>query len=202
MCRGGLTLKAEARKMFSKYRVENFIMSSRTYLYLDSTEDREKLIAEIRRVRASVLRVIDIVPEADWYTPRYHNWSLGAMLGHLNMMDNLTLLLIQAALLNLRPPVPMRLVNPLNHWMARVYQNRVVESSRRSAIKNEKRIADFILRLPVDQFSKMVYYSPFEQYTTVEKALQDYYVYHWQEHLNTLMTVEGIQQPPERSDSA
>lgn len=175
-------------------------MNQRTYLYLDSTEDRERLIAEIKRVRAAVLRVTESVPEADWYTPRYHGWSLAAMLGHLNTMDNITLLLIQMALLSIRPPVPMQMVNMLNNGMAKVYQNRLVPASRQSALKNEARIAAFILRLPVEKFSKEVYYSPGEQYTTVEKALQDFYVYHWQEHLNTLRSVEGIQQPPERTD--
>lgn len=176
-------------------------MENRTYIYLDSAEDREKLISEMKRVRAAVLRLVDSVPEADWYTPRYHNWSLAATLGHLNTIDNLGLILIQVSLLNIRPPVPMSIANRLNDAMARIYQNRLVLSSKKSIIKNEQRIADFIMRLPVDQFSKSVYYSPFEQYTTVEKILQDFYLYHWQDHLQTMRMVEGIQQPPERSDS-
>jgi hypothetical protein len=175
-------------------------MDSRNYIYLDSMEDRQGLVAEVKRVRAAVLSVADVVPESEWYTPRYHNWSLGAMLGHLTSMDGITLLLIQSALLNIRPPVPMSIVNRLNNWMAGVYQNRLVEGSKKSAMKNEARICDFIMRLPIHQMSKSVYYSPFEQYTTVEKALQDFYVYHWLEHLHTMRSVEGIQQPPERSD--
>jgi hypothetical protein len=171
-------------------------MDSRTYVYLDSEQEREQLIREIRQVRAAVLQIVDIVPQSEWYTPRYHGWSLAAMLGHLNTADQCALLLIQAALLGIRPPVHMPTVHRANAWMSRVYRARRVDTSRQSISKTEARIAAFIRRLPVSQFSKSVYYPPFEQYTTVEKALQDYFIYHWQEHLQTLRKVEGIPQPP------
>ncbi|HEX2621719.1 MAG TPA: hypothetical protein VHL11_16290, partial [Phototrophicaceae bacterium] len=106
-----------------------------------------------------------------------------------------------AALLNIRPVIHLNLVNQMNDLLARVYQKRLVETSRRGALKNEQRIANFIRYLPIDKFSKSVYYPPFEQYTTVERILQDYFVYHWQEHLQTMLTAEGIQHPPERSDT-
>lgn len=169
----------------------------RPYIYLDTEADRTRLITDLGRIRSTVLNMIEVVPEAEWYTSRYHGWSLAAMLGHLNTVDNLAMLQIQVALLNIRPMIPLGLVNWSNGWMARIYQRRLVATSRQSIVKNEKRIADFILRLPVDRFSKAVYYPPFEQYTTVERVLQDYFVFHWQEHLQTMLRVEGIQQPPE-----
>jgi hypothetical protein len=169
----------------------------RPYIYLDTEADRMQVMTELARIRVSVLNVIEIVPETEWYTPRYHGWSLAAMLGHLNTVDNLAMLQIQAALLNIRLAIPLGLVNWSNGWMARLYQRRLIAASRRGIVKNEKRIADFIRYLPVDKFSKAVYYPPFEHYTTVERALQDYFIFHWQEHLQTMLRVEGIQQPPE-----
>ncbi|MBC8098521.1 MAG: DinB family protein [Armatimonadetes bacterium] len=169
----------------------------RTYRYLDSAEDRQQLIAEIRTMRAAVLRVAAGVPEAEAYTPRYHGWSLAAMLAHLHIADRFALLVIQAALLNIYPRIPMRWINQANGISAPRTQIRNLAVCKADIAHMEPRIAAFITRLPVERFSKPVYYPPIEAYTTVEKALQDYFVYHWQEHLTTMCAVEGIPQPPQ-----
>ncbi len=174
----------------------------RTYRYLDTLEDRQQLAQDVAQVRAAVLAVVDQIPEYEHYLPRYHGWSPAAMLGHLNTVDNLARWQIQAALLGIHPRVSMGLINRMNGLMAKVYRTRLVTTSTRNIQRNERRIIDLIMRLPMQQYSKSVYYAPFEMYTTVERVLQDYFVYHWQEHLQTMHIVEGIPLPPEpRSDS-
>jgi predicted alpha/beta-fold hydrolase len=172
------------------------------YIYLDTEEDRKQLIVDIARARLAVLRIVDAVPQDDWYKARYHGWSLGAMLGHLNLADNLSMLLIQAALLGVRPAVPMLLVHRLNHISTRLFQKRLIESSTRSMRRNEKRIADFIMHLPMEKFSVPVFVPTQQKRSTVERAIQDLFLYHWHHHLRTMREVEGLEQPPERSDYA
>jgi hypothetical protein len=171
----------------------------RVYLYLDDVPERQHLIDEIAKVRQDVLRVIERVPEADYYTPRYHGWSLAAMLGHLNLVDQLSIRLIQAALLGFRPTVSLGMLNRSNDFMARVYRKRLVRTSLRSMERNEKRIAELIHHLPVGKFSKSVFHPGQQQYITIERALQDLFLYHWHDHLRTMHEVEGIQ-PSARSE--
>ncbi|MCU0499169.1 MAG: hypothetical protein MUF87_17590 [Anaerolineae bacterium] len=166
----------------------------RNYIYLDGDEERQQLIGQIAKVRLDVLRVVENVPADLWYTPRYHNWSLGAMLGHLNLADRLSLWLIQAALLRIRPRIPLSLVNQANDFMANVYRNRLIDASKRDMQRNEKRITTLIQHLPEDKLALGVYHPALGIETTVERALQDLYVYHWIEHLHTMQSVEGLPQ--------
>lgn len=169
-----------------------------TYRYLDTEADRQRLIEDIRRMRRAVLQMTEIVPQDKWYEPRYHDWSLAAMLGHLQLMDRLLILNIQLALVGIRFPVPLSMVDNLNNVMARVYQNRVVETSVRGIHRLESNIADFILRLPMDKFTVQVYYPPLNKYLTIEQALQVFFLNHWQAHLQTMREVEGIHYEPPR----
>lgn len=161
--------------------------------YLDSENDRRQLLDEFRQVRRAVISMTETVPEDKWYEPRYHNWSLAAMLGHLQMMDNLNLWLIQLALVGVRPPVPITLVNQWNDTMARVFQRRVVKTTVKGIQKQEKVLEDFIMNLPIDKFTAQVYYPPLNKYLTIEQALQVMFLHHWQNHLQTMLDVEGIQ---------
>ena len=171
-----------------------------TYRYLDAQEDREALIKDIQQVRQEVMRMSEIVPEEQWYEPRYHGWSLAAMLGHLQLMDRLNMWLIQAALLGLRPAISTTLVNQLNDFMARIYQRRLMEASLRGLERSQRRIEDFIMHLPVDRFTVQVFHPPSNKYLTVEQALQVLFLYHWQEHLKTMREAEGMSyQPPQDS---
>jgi predicted phosphohydrolase len=134
-----------------------------SFRYLDSEDDRRLLLKDIRQVRRAVIEMTETVPEAQWYTARYHGWSLAAMLGHLQMMDNLNLLLIQLALVGMRVPVSMNLVNSLNNVTARIFQQRLTTATIRGIEKKERQLADFILRLPIDKFTVQVYYPPHTQ---------------------------------------
>ena len=168
-------------------------MLEQDYRYLDSEADRRLLMADIREVRRAVLQMTDVVPEAKWYEPRYHDWSLAAMLGHLQFMDSINLLLVKMALLNIRLPVPASAVNQLNDTLSRVFQRRVVEASVRGIKSHETVIEDFVMTLPIDKFTRQVFYPPEGKTLTVEQAIQVLFLFHWRHHLETMREVEGIQ---------
>ncbi len=170
------------------------------YVYLDSEQDRKQLITKIKEVRREVLALIDAMQDTDYYEPRYHGWSLAATIAHLNMSDSLGMLLIRAALVGIPVRVSAQQNDSINDFMAKVFKRRLVTTSRQSVEKNQKRIADLILTLPMDRFSRTVY-MPGQGDLTIEKALQYLYLFHWQHHLNIMREVEGIQ-PPESRDSA
>jgi hypothetical protein len=164
-------------------------------LYLDSPQDRQEIIKRVALVRSAVNIVIEQVPPTDWYTPRYHGWSVAVMLAHLNWVDRLALFTLQAALLNIKPRVSMAAVDRMNDFTARWFAQRTVESSQRTTHKNIKRIEDFITYLPMHKLSKAVFYPPENEYLTVEKALQHYFIGHWAYHLHEMLAVDPIERP-------
>ncbi|HLV36972.1 MAG TPA: hypothetical protein VKY59_17745 [Spirillospora sp.] len=164
-----------------------------SFRYLDSEADRQRLLEDVREVRRAVISMTETVPEEKWYEPRYHGWSLAAMLGHLQMMDNLNMLLIQLALVGVRLPISGYLVDSLNDMMARVFQRRLVSTTVRGIEKKEKAIEKFIRDLPIEKFTLQVFYPPMNKYLTIEQALQVLFLHHWQSHLQTMLDVEGIQ---------
>jgi hypothetical protein len=187
-----------------KYRKQEFeaFLMSRTYRYLDGEAERQELVNDIRRVRRSVIQLAESIPEARRYEPRYHGWTLGAMLTHLHIVDQLSMFSMQMALLGLHPPVPTILVNQFNDLTARLFQKRVVETTLGGMRAYEDKIVHLILHLPINKFSKSVYDVASESYITIERALQGAFYYHWQEHLLTLQKGEGIYyEPPERYDT-
>ena len=175
--------------------------SNQTYRYLDTEEDRRALLEDMHQVRKAVIATARMVPEELWYTPRYHEWSLGAMLGHLMLMDTFNLWLVQAGLLSLRPQVPSGTLDQFNDWMAKIFQKRVVASSIKNIERKEKKLDEFILQLPIDKFTNQIYYPPTGESLTIERAVQTLFVHHWQEHLQTMLDVEGIQDPRDTSAS-
>jgi hypothetical protein len=98
--------------------------------------------------------------------------------------------------------VPSPVLHGFNSLSARIFQKRLTDTTIRGIRKVEGRIADFILRLPVDRFTTPVWDPGSDQYLTVERALQVAFLFHWQEHLLTLQKVEGVYyEPPERFDT-
>ena len=169
-----------------------------TYRYLDSEVDRQQLMDDTRRVRRQVVQMTELVPQDKWYEPRYHEWSLAAMLGHLQVMDKLMMMNIQAALMGIRFPIPITMVNQFNDTMARIYKNRVIGTTLRGMQKFETTLADFVVRMPMDKFTVQVYHPPSNKYLTVEQALQVFFLHHWQGHLQTMREVEGLHYEPPR----
>jgi|FLYN01.1.fsa_nt_gi hypothetical protein len=165
---------------------------NRMYRYLDDLADREDLIADIRRVRRVVLQVMDYVPRDKWYEPRYHNWTPAAMLGHLHLMDNFLLYWTQLALVGIHPRISPGMRDRFNDTMARVFKNRLVETTIKGIQGNEGRICDFILHLPMERFTRQVFSPVWQTYLTVEQGLQEFFLYHWQDHLNTMREVEDL----------
>jgi len=172
----------------------------RDYRYLDTEVERKQLVDDIKQVRHSVIQLAQSIPESRHYEPRYHGWSFAATLAHLHLTDNICLLDIQLALIGFRPAIPSSLWDRFNDITTGIFRQRLVETTVRGIQKHEKRIADFILRLPVDKYSKEVYDPPLNKYLTVEQALQEFFLYHWHGHLKTMRETEGISyEPPERS---
>ena len=169
---------------------------SREFRYLDSDAERQDLVADIRHVRQSVIQMAESVPPERAYEPRYHGWSLAALLAHLNTIDNFALFAIKLSLLGIRPPLSPNLLDQFNDFTAHLFHRRIVATTIREMKTNEARIIDFIMTLPMDRFSREVYHPPSQSYLTVEKALQQYFLFHWQEHLQTLRRVEGIYYEP------
>jgi hypothetical protein len=168
----------------------------RDYRYLDGEAERLALIEDIKQVRRDVLRVADLVPKDKHHEPRYHGWSLGAMLGHLQLMDNLSMWVIELGILGVRVPVSAPLVDSFNDWMAGIYRGRVVETTIRGIQKKEKGIEEFVMRVPVDKFTRLVYHPILQVDLTVEQALQEVFLYHWREHLETMRKVDDMHYEP------
>ncbi len=174
------------------------------YRYLDTDADRRSLVAAIQRARRQVIELTERVPRDKWYEPRYHGWSLAAMLGHLQLMDNLSLALIKMALVGFRPPVPAVALNGLNDAMAGIYRRRLVETTVKGIRQQEKAIASFIMELPIERYTVQVYYPPASRYLTVEQAVQALFLFHWEGHYQTMAQAEGIyyEPPPGRDTMA
>lgn len=173
----------------------------RDYRYLDSEEDRRRLVEDIKRVRLDVQRMVNLVPDAKWYEPRYHGWSLAALLGHLQLMDTLSLRAMQLALLGLRLPLPEAALNRFNDLTANVFKRRLVSTTIRGIQRDEKRVTDFVLQLPMERFTRTVYHPALSTYLTLEQAMQEFFYFHWMGHLKTMRQVEDIfYEPPTRGE--
>ena len=57
-----------------------------------------------------------------------------------------------------------------------------------------------VIDLPVDKLSKSMYSPTFQKYSTVERGVQELFLFYWHLHLNTMNAVEGIQ-PPEQTNN-
>jgi hypothetical protein len=168
----------------------------RDYRYLDGEAERIALIEDIQKVRREVLQIASFVPPDQQFEPRYHGWSLAAMLGHLQLMDNLLMWAIELGIIGIRIPIPLSLLNQFNDRMAGVYRQRVIATTIQGIHKKEPAIEAFILRLPVDKFSKLVYDPALEVTLTVEQAVQEFFLYHWRDHLDTMRKVDDIHYEP------
>jgi hypothetical protein len=171
------------------------------YRFLDTEADRRALVEDIQHVRRDLLKIAQLVPQERWYEPRYHGWSLAAMLGHLQLMDRLLLWLLSLGIIGVQIPLSRQNLDMFNDMMARVYKRRVVEATLRGLDKNEKRITDFIMRLPMDKLSRSVYDPALETTLTVEQGIQEFFLYHWQEHLQTLRLADDMHYEPPTGNS-
>ncbi|MEO8608257.1 MAG: hypothetical protein ABI690_10265 [Chloroflexota bacterium] len=175
----------------------------RDYRFLDGEAERLALIEDIKQVRQEVFKIAALVPKEKYYEPRYHGWSLGAMLGHLQLMDNLNMWLIEVAIVGIPLPIPLSLLDAFNDGMAQIYRRRVVETTLHGLQKKEQGIESFILRVPVSKFSKTVFDPALQKSLTVEQGLQEFFLYHWRDHLETMRKIDDMHyEPPTESSVA
>ena len=173
----------------------------RKFRYLDDDSDRIELLADIRRTRRAIVEKAERLPEAECYAPRYYGWTMGALLVELYLNDRLTMAGIQLALLRV-PPLRFNLLAPFNQLTASLFSHRRVELTLRAIRRYERCIADLVLGLPVDRFSKPVYDPAHRALLTVEQTIQEGFLFHWQDTLLAVERVEGIYyEPPERPDT-
>ena len=171
-------------------------MLRRDYRFLDEEADRRQLIARMTEVREAVIAMRSVVPEARWYVARHEGWSLAATLGHLQWMDRLHLLQVQLAIWNLPFPLSAHGWQRITAWQCRVFRRRLLRSSIdgiRAALVDQQR---FLLALSVADFSKRLTYAPTGQTLTVEQAVQEFLLFHWQDRLRALRVAEGLHHTP------
>jgi hypothetical protein len=167
------------------------------YRSLAFDSNRQALAADIKKVRQEVLRLIELVPKAKRYEVRYHGWSPGAMLSHLHFMDNATLCLMRVAEQGIVLPLPRSALNLFNNNLARLFKRMDIEKTVRQIQSNEARLIAFVLHLPARQFVRKVYAPCLESYLTLEEAVQEFLLIHWQGHLQTMREVDdkGFYEP-------
>lgn len=168
--------------------------------YLDGKAERIALIEDIRDVRQTVIDYAQDTPQERWYEPRFHGWTLAAMLSHLHNVDNAALLQMKLALVGIPFSVSLPMLNRINDAAARFFRARLVPTTINDIRKNEKRIVDFILYLPMDRFTREVKYPPTGEMMTIERAVQQYFLFHWQDHLKTLQRGESVPDEPPTPD--
>lgn len=168
--------------------------------YLDGEAERIALIEDIRAVRQTVIDFAQDTPQERWYEPRFHGWTLAAMLAHLHNADNIALLQLKLALVGINVSISLPMLNRINDAAARFFRRRILPTTINDLRKNEKRIADFILYLPMDRFTREVHYPPTGEMMTIERAVQQYFLFHWQEHLKTLQRGESVPDEPHAPD--
>lgn len=173
---------------------------NQNYIFLDSQEERQELVARIKQVRHAVRGIIESLPEEQWYEPRYNGLSPAALLGHLNFSDNMGILLIKLAMLGLRPATSHAMLHRVNRVTTRLFSRRLVPISLQSLESNQERITALILEMPMEKFTVQVWNPARQHFTTLEKGLQEFLLHHWQHHLSEMHDVEGIT-PSQRSDS-
>lgn len=173
--------------------------SALPYHNLHDAADKAAFIQAVRKIRRDLLRVADSVPPDQWHSPRYHDWSLATMLGHLQVTDTLAHWVMRASLSGIRLPLPLRVINGFNDLMAPLLGKRVVSATRQRLESNEAWIVDFIMQLPPEKLDTPVYSVLHQRFIPLEQGVQLYYLFHWHDHYRTMRQVDGIFYEPPNS---
>jgi hypothetical protein len=174
----------------------------RQYRRLNSDQERQALVEDIRKVRREVRRVFDLVPKDRWYEPRYHGWSPAAMLGHLELMDSVLMKMVGSAAGGFRWSVSTGMLHRMNAIMAGVFRRRLVETTLTGLERGEGQVIDFVLKMQPERYDRLVYDPALGIFLTIEQALQEFFLEHWREHLATMRAVDdrGGYEPTARQD--
>lgn len=167
-------------------------------VYLDGDEERKTLVRQIQQVRQEVFAHITSLPENTLYEARYNGLTPAAMLAHLNVADNIAMLLIRSAMARLPLPLTAGMIGRINGLTTHLFRRRLVASSIKGAQKNEAHITRFILHLPMDHFTRPVFYWPQERRVNIEQAVQLFFLHYWRERLQQMQQMENL--PTARAD--
>ncbi len=164
------------------------------FIYLDGPEERTALIDAIKQVRRAVAALAEGVPEGHHYTPRYEGDSLATTLAHLATADAAGLWLLNASVNGFYIRIPAFVVEAVDQLLRWVFQRRLVDVSLAGIARKQAQIIEFIESLPMDRFTADVHHPGIKEPLTVERALQMYFLHHWQAHLRIMQQVEGVEE--------
>ena len=165
------------------------------WIYLDDEVERERLAQAIRAVRQRVRQAAEMRQE-NAYEPLYEGWSLAALLAHLNANDTLGRWLVQAALVGIRPRFDAGKLHRLNDWQRNFFQRTPIEKTFERIETHGAQLCDFVHRLPLKKLSTPVWLVATQEWSTVERATQIFFVRHWQEHLTQIEGQASAPAPP------
>ncbi len=173
------------------------MIPERVYRSLESNESRRALVEEIKKVRQQALVLVELVPQEQWYEPNFQGWSLAFILAHLNMMDDLTLQMMQSALRGFTVPLPKSFLNRFNAVTSRLFRRRTIKGTLEEIRRKEPRVLNFVLKLPTNQMQRRVYDPWLERYLTVEQAVQEFLLIHWEMHIQPVLDAydKGFYEP-------
>ncbi|MEM6283840.1 MAG: hypothetical protein AAF787_16735 [Chloroflexota bacterium] len=162
------------------------------FIYLDGTDEREQVADRVREVRRAVLHIAEQLPESHHYSPRYNGQSLAVMLARLHMFDRAMLWMIRAASNGYPIQVSRSMVGFFDAIARWAFQKRLVEVTVRGVRKQEQEIIEFVRTIPIDALSKDVPHPGKNDVYTVERAIQVFFIHHWEQQLMLMQQVDGV----------
>ena len=155
------------------------------YIYLDGEAERKHLIHAIMATRAELRQIIQQTPT---HQQRRRvpdcKYTLVGLVAHLNFVDDMTFLVFRLARSHIRPAASRSALRGANRIAVAWISRQPMESLLKHMDANEERIVDTILTLPIDDFSKSVFDPRTGEFTTLEKAMQDFWLSHWLSHID------------------
>lgn len=170
------------------------------WIYLDDEIERERLAEAIRVIRRSARKLAELRQE-NACEPLYEGWSLAALLAHLNANDTLGRWLVQAALVGFRPRFAAEKLHRLNEWQRNFFQRTPLEKTFERIDAHGAQLCEFVHRLPLRKLSTPVWLVAQQEWSTVERATQIFFVHHWREHLAQIERQANATAPPSTQPS-
>jgi len=73
-----------------------------------------------------------------------------------------------------------------------IFQKRLVEVTMRGIRRKERDLSEFVRTVPIDALSKDVRHPGKKETYTVERAIQVFFVHHWEYQLSLMEQVDGV----------
>ncbi|MCY4008159.1 MAG: hypothetical protein OXF22_00180 [Anaerolineaceae bacterium] len=168
------------------------------WIYLDDEIERERLAQAMREIRQQMRQAAELRsgPQLESaYEAQFAGWSIAALLSHLNANDTLGRWQLQAALVGIRPQWDEGKLHRLNRWQQRFFQRTPLEKTFARIDAHCRQLCEFIHRLPLKKLSTPVWLVATQEWSTVERAAQIFFLHHWQEHLAQISAPSAAAQP-------